>query len=100
MRLFYATCLLLCFFGGLWLLPGTPFSWPARNPALPPILFHGLSSTLLGLALLGMAAMGCMALRQAARGHARATRQWQLCYLGTLAVSLTCLCAAVLLVSP
>lgn len=100
MRIVFLLSLILCLAGGVWLLPGTAFYWPVRTHSAAPVLVHGLPSTLLGLTLLCMAALGAMLLTQAYKGHAHASRHWQLAYLATLATALTCLLAALLLATP
>ncbi len=81
MRTFQAFVIILCLIGGLYLLQGPEFYWPDRRDPSQATFLSGLSSQLLGLALLTTAGLGLMAGRQAGRADGRAaSRNWQLCF--------------------
>jgi len=78
MRTFLAFVVVLCLVAGLYLFQGPDFYWPDRNDPSHAIFFSGLSSRLLGAALLLVAALGLMAARQASSaGGKAASRSWQ-----------------------
>lgn len=78
MRTFLAFVIVLCLVGGLYLSQGPDFYWPDRHDPSYAIFFSGLSSRLLGAALLLIAALGLMAARQASSADGKAApRHWQ-----------------------
>lgn len=78
MRTFLAFVIVLCVAGGLYLSQGPDFYWPDRHNPSYAIFFSGLSSRLLGAALLLIAALGVIAARQASNaGGKAAPRTWQ-----------------------
>lgn len=78
MRTFLAFAIVLCVIGGLYLLPGPDFYWPDRRDPSQALYLTGVSSRLLGAALLLTACLGVMAVRQAGRSTGRAApRRWQ-----------------------
>ncbi|HRD35010.1 MAG TPA: hypothetical protein PLR02_12220 [Rhodocyclaceae bacterium] len=97
MRTFQALVIVICLTGGVWMLGGPVFFWPDRGNPSQGVLLQGLSSRLLGTALLIIAALGVMASRQAGRGDGRAApRAWQvryfiliMCALGLISAAFT-----------
>lgn len=97
MRTFQALVIVMCLTGGLWMLRGPAFFWPDRGAPSQGVFLHGVSSQLLGTALLIVAGLGVMAARQAGRGDGRAApRAWQvryfiliLCALGLISAAFT-----------
>ncbi|MBW7862526.1 MAG: hypothetical protein KJZ96_07185 [Rhodocyclaceae bacterium] len=81
MRTFLALVIVLCVVCGLYLLQGPDFWWPDRGDPSHATRLTGLSSRLLGLALLTTASLGWMAARQAGHRAGRAaSRAWQITY--------------------
>lgn len=79
MRTFQAFVIILCLIGGIYLLQGPEFYWPDRWDPSQATFLSGLSSRLLGAALLTTAWLGVMIGRQAGRADGRAApRDWQL----------------------
>ncbi len=78
MRTFQAFVIILCLIGGLYLLQGPEFYWPDRFDPSYATHLDGLSSRLLGLALLTTAGLGFMIIRQASNAQGTAApKRWQ-----------------------
>lgn len=81
MRTFMALSMVLCVVAGSWFLQGPSIFWPNRFDPSHGILLEGYASRLLGVALLLVAILGVMAVRQAGYGSGRAaSRRWQTIY--------------------
>lgn len=101
MRTFLAFVIVLCVFAGLYLLPGPDFYWPDRHDPSQALYLTGLSSRLLGLALLATAWLGIMAARQASASPGRAApRRWQYHFFGLTLLVLALVSAAFHLAEP
>lgn len=95
MRSLIAFTIVLCLVGGMWLLQGPDFFWPDRIDPSQGVFLGGLSAQLLGAGLLGIAAAGVMAIRQASRGKVgSAPRDWQLRYFLLIVLALGLVSAA------
>ncbi|PTD95526.1 hypothetical protein [Pseudothauera lacus] len=89
MRTFQAFVILLCVFGGAWLLNGPEFFMPARHDPSHGVYFSGTSSRLLGAGLLLVAWLGLSVKRHAGRGSGKAPpRHWQVRYFMLLMLAL------------
>lgn len=94
-RTFQAFVIILCLFGGLYLLQGPAFFWPDRWDPSRGVMLGGLSSRLLGAGLLTISALGWMAARQAGRGDGRAApKRWQLRFFVLIMLALGLITAA------
>lgn len=76
MRTFLALSIVLCIAAGSWLLQGPSFFWPDRFEPSQGVQLDATASRLLGAALLLIAAVGAMAIRQAGYGNGRAAPLW------------------------
>lgn len=95
MRTFLASVILLCLFGGAYLLSGPAFFMPSRSQPGYGIQLEGVSSQLLGAALCLLAALGLMAARQAARGGRRAAPyRWQQAFFGLTVLAIVLMASA------
>lgn len=91
MRSLIAFIIVLCAVGGLYLLQGPDFYWPDRRDPSMAVHLSGLASRMLGMALIVIAILGVMLIRQAARAHGHAASdswQWQFFALTLLALGL------------
>lgn len=89
MRTLIAFTIVLCVFGGIYLLQGPAFFWPDRFDPSQGVFLGGLSSQLLGAGLLTIAGIGVMAIRQAIRGPVgTASQRWQIRYFLLLLLAL------------
>ena len=97
MRTFLVSTILLCIFGGIYLLQGPSFFMPARNDPSIGIMLSGHSSQLLGAGLLSVAVLGLMAVRQAGNSGGRsAPRVWQIRFFALTVVALALITSAFL----
>ena len=87
MRIFLAFTILLCGFGGLYLLTGPDFYWPARYAHGEGVILSGLATQLLGAALLTLAILGIMTIQQA-RKRRIADGRWQMQYFVLIVLAL------------
>ncbi|NMG75877.1 hypothetical protein [Aromatoleum diolicum] len=95
MRTLIAFTIVLCVFGGAYLLQGPSFFWPDRFDPSQGVFLGGLSSQLLGAGLLTIAGIGVMAIRQAARGPVgTASQRWQVHYFLLILLALGFVSAA------
>lgn len=95
MRTLIAFIIVLCLLGGLYLLQGPDFYWPDRRDPSQAVYMAGTASRLLGAALIIIAALGVMLVRQAARATGRAaSRLWQWQFFGLTVVALTLIASA------
>ena len=87
--------IVLCVFGGIYLLQGPSFFWPDRFDPSHGVLLSGLSARLLGTGLILIAALGLIAGRQAGRADGRAApRRWQVRYFVLIVLALGLVSAA------
>lgn len=101
MRTFLALSIVLCIAAGGWLLQGPSFFWPDRFEPSQGVLLDATASRLLGAALLLIAALGAMAVRQAGYGNGRAApRRWQVLYSLLLLLALALIGTAMALGQP
>jgi drug/metabolite transporter (DMT)-like permease len=95
MRTFLALVIVLCLFGGIYLLQGPAFFWPDRWDPSRGVLLSGPSSQLLGAALVIIGGLGLMAAQHASRGAGRAASQrWQIGFFLLLVLALVLISAA------
>lgn len=101
MRTFLAFVIVLCLIGGLYLLKGPDFYWPDRGDPSQALFLSGLSSQLLGAALLTIAGLGVMAARQASRSAGKAASQhWQVRFFVLTMLALALISTAFHLAEP
>ncbi len=101
MRTFLAFVIVLCIAAGSWLLQGPSFFWPDRFEPSQGVLLDGTASRMLGAALLLIAALGAMVIRQAGYGGGRAApARWQATYSLLLLIALALVGTAMSLGQP
>jgi hypothetical protein len=101
MRTFLAFVIVMCFIGGVYLLQGPDFYWPERGNPSQALFLSGVSSRLLGAALLIIAALGVMAARQAAHSAGKAASpSWQVRFFALTMLALALISIAFYLGEP